>query len=89
MIILLLRTQPVITSQSHQIAQLLCLDIGLVTTNVLLELQELSGELDLGLEEVLSVQVVGRGITAVLLDVEADGGARGTRAGKADDDAAT
>ena len=53
----------------------LCLDIGLITANMLLELQQLSRELNLSLEEVLGIHVVGRGVAAVLLDVETDGSA--------------
>lgn len=42
-------------------------DIGLVAADVLLELEELGGKLDLGLQEVLGVQVIGGGVAAVLL----------------------
>ena len=64
------------------------LDIWLVASDVLLEFEQLGGELDLGLEEVLRVHVVGRRVAAVLLDVEADGRARGAGAREAHDDAA-
>lgn len=63
-------------------------DIGLVAADVLLELEELRGKLDLGLEEVLRVLVVGGRVAAVLLNVQADGGARGAGAGETHDDAA-
>lgn len=54
----------------------LCLDIRLVTPNKLLELKKVGCELDLRLEEVLSIQVVLRGVGGVLLDVQTDSGAR-------------
>lgn len=64
------------------------LDVRGVTANILLELEKLGGELDLVLEEVLGVEFVRGWILAVLLDVEADGSARGAGARKTDDDAA-
>lgn len=65
------------------------LDIGLVTANMLLKLEQLRGELDLLLQEVLSIQLVFRGVASVLLDVQTDCGSRGTSARKADNNSAT
>lgn len=42
---------------------------------MLLKLEEFGSELDLSLEEVLGVQIVGRRITAVLLNVQTNRGA--------------
>lgn len=55
---------------------------------MLLELEKLSGELDLLLQEILGVHLVGGGVAAVLLNVETDGGAGGAGAGQANNDAA-
>jgi hypothetical protein len=52
------------------------LDIRLVTADVLLKLEKLSGKLDLLLEEILSVKFVLGGIVGVLLNVQANGGSR-------------
>lgn len=54
------------------------LDIRFVAADMLLELEQLGRKLDLGLEEVLRIQVVCRGVTAVLLNVQTD-----SRAGRA------
>lgn len=51
------------------------LDIGLVTANVLLKLQQLGSKLDLVLQKVLCIKVVLGRIAGVLLNVQADGGA--------------
>lgn len=72
----------------EQLINHLSLDIGLVAADVLLELEELSSELDLGLEEILGIKIVGGGVAGVLLDVKADGGAGGASAGETDDDTA-
>jgi hypothetical protein len=52
----------------------LCLDIRLSTSNMLLELQKLCRKLDIRLQEVLRILAVRLGITAMLLDVQADRG---------------
>ena len=52
-------------------------------------LEQVGRELDLGLEEVLGVQVVSRRVAAVLLDVETNGGARRAGTRKTDDDTAS
>lgn len=65
------------------------LDVGLVTADVLLELEQASGELDLLLEEDLCVEVVGGGVAAVLFQIQADGGTRGAGTGETNDDAAS
>lgn len=59
----------------HDVSRL-GLDIRLVTADVLLKLEKLSGKLDLLLEEILSVQFVLGGIVGVLLNVQANGGSR-------------
>lgn len=65
----------------------LSLHIRLCPADVLLELEEPSGELDVRLQEVLRVLAVCAGVAGVLLDVQADGGARATGARQADNDA--
>lgn len=65
------------------------LDVGLVASDVLLELEKLGSELDLLLQEVLGVQVVRGGVARVLLDVQTDGGAGGAGTRETDDDAAS
>ena len=59
----------------------LSLDIWLVPADVLLELQQLRSKLDLRLEEILGIHIVGGRIAAVLLNVQSDRGSRraGTR----------
>lgn len=54
----------------------LCLDIGLVASDKLLELEQVRRELDLGLQEVLGIEVVLGLVVRVLLNVQADGGSR-------------
>lgn len=61
---------------THHDVSRLGLDIRLVTADVLLKLEKLSGKLDLLLEEILSVQFVLGGIVGVLLNVQANGGSR-------------
>lgn len=65
------------------------LDIRLVAANKLLKLQQLRGHLYLRFEEVLSVHVVRGGVTAVLFNVQADGGTRGACSREPHDNAAT
>lgn len=48
------------------------LDIRLGSSNVLLELQKIRRELDVGLQEVLSVLAIRLRVTAMLLDVQAN-----------------
>lgn len=55
---------------------------------MLLELEQLRGKANLGLEEVLGVEAVGGGVGRVLLNVEADRGARGASARETDDETA-
>lgn len=64
------------------------LDIRFIPTNMLPELEQLSREPDLFLKKVLRIHVICRGVTAVLLNVQTDGGARGPRARETNDDAA-
>ena len=61
---------------THHDVSRLGLDIRLVTADMLLKLEKLSGKLDLLLEEILSVQFVLGGIVGVLLNVQANGGSR-------------
>lgn len=56
---------------------------------MLLELEKLSGKLNLLLEEVLRVQVVRRRIARVLLNVKTDSGARRASARETNDNAAS
>lgn len=56
---------------------------------MLLELEKLGGKLDLGLEEVLGVQVVRGGVLAVLLEIKTNSGARRACTREANDNAAT
>lgn len=79
---------PFVQVQPNHAIMHLGLDIGLITANELLELEKLGGHLDLGLEEVLGVQVVRLGVGAVLLEVQANGGAGRASAGETDNDAA-
>lgn len=57
-----------------------CLDIRLVTANMLLELEELGSEGYLASQEVLSIKIVCVGVVAVLLNVQPDSSAGGASA---------
>lgn len=54
------------------LANSLGLDIGRITSNVFVELQQFSCKLDVRLEEVLCIQAIGLGVACVLLNVESD-----------------
>lgn len=78
--------QTSLSSSSH--CRSLGLDIGLVTANVLLKLQQLRRKLDFLLQEVLGIQVVLGGVVGVLFNVQADGGAGRAGARETDNDPA-
>lgn len=75
------------SNTTHYVTRL-GLDIGLVTADVLLELEELSGKLDLLLKEVLSIELILGGIAGVLLNVKADSSSRRASTRESDDDTA-
>ena len=54
---------------------------------MLLELQQICGELNIGLQEILSILAIGLRITGVLLDIQPDCSTRAPSSGKTDDNA--
>ena len=53
---------------------------------MLLELEQLGGELDVWLQEILGILTVRAGVACVLLDVQTDGGATASSSRETDDD---
>lgn len=54
-----------------------------------LELQKSGRKLDLGLQEILGIEVISGGVARVLLNVQADGGTRRAGTRETNNDAAT
>lgn len=64
----------------------LCLNIRLCSSDVLLELQEFRSKLDVGLQEVLSIHAVGLSITGMLLNIQPNSSSWTTCSRKSNDD---